>query len=246
MTERRQKDRRAGPRRRTDPPPAGSVQTASSESEFLRLIRESSSTSAYSVVKNTLALMAAGLPVLSPRERQRELLQLELLAVLKSIYQQRVERQAQMERLIASMMPATAVPLPAYVLQARRNAAARDALLREFGAMTSADIGELAGSKSPNRAALAHRWKSDGRIFAVPHQGANYFPGFQFTEEGQPIDAIEEVLHLLGGRLAPWELALWFTRNNGWLAGRRPVDLLRGEPDLVIAAAQLEAQERVF
>jgi hypothetical protein len=76
------------------------------------------------------------------------------------------------------------------VLQTRRNTVARDALLREFGAMTSAQIGENEGARSPNRAALAHRWKSDGRIFAVPHHGANSFPGFQFNEDSQPLEVI--------------------------------------------------------
>jgi hypothetical protein len=188
-----------------------------------------------------LAWPTAGLP-----RTEREMLQLRLIAILKYVYRQRIFFQGQMDRLIESMMPPSAVPLPPQVLQARRNAEARDALLREFGAMTSAQIGERAGSKSPNRAALAHRWKSDGRIFAVSHQGLNYFPGFQFTEDGQPVEIIKDVLHLLGNKLAPWELALWFTRRNGWLSGRRPVDFLRTEPEEVLLAAAREAEELVF
>lgn len=159
---------------------------------------------------------------------------------------QRIEMEEQMQKLIAAMMPSATVPLPPYVLQARRNAVARDALFREFGAMTSAQVGESAGSRSPNRGSLAHRWKSDGRIFSVLHQGSNYFPGFQFTDEGQPVEVIGKVIAILGEKLAPWELALWFTKSNGWLAGRRPVDLLLEAPDRVVAAAEREAEERVF
>lgn len=176
---------------------------------------------------------------------ERKLLQLRLLATLKSIQRQRAEMQ-QMQQMIAAMTPLAAVPLPPQVLQARRNAAARDELLREFGAMTSAQIGDQAGSTSPNRAALAHRWKSDRRIFAVSHQGSNYFPGFQFTEEGQPIAAVADIVRILGDRLAPWELALWFTRRNGWLGGRRPVDLLQAEPASIVTAAEREAGELYF
>jgi len=177
---------------------------------------------------------------------ERQLLRVRLVAILEVVRRGRVDMQEQMNRLIASMMPASAVPLPPQVLQARRNAVARDTLLREFGALNSSEIGELAGSKSPNRAALAHRWKSDGRIFAVPHQGTNYFPGFQFSRDGQPLPAVGNVVRLLAERLSPWELALWFTGRNGWLGGRRPVDLLGSEPADVVTAAEREAEERVF
>lgn len=158
----------------------------------------------------------------------------------------RHEEMQQMRQMIDSMMPQTPVPLPPQVLQARRNAQAREALFEEFGALTSADIGKMAGSKSPNRAALAHRWKTDGRIFAVPHQGANYFPGFQFSPEGQPLPVIASVLSILSGTAAAWEVALWFTGRNGWLDGRRPVDLLVSDPASVIAAAEREVEDLVF
>lgn len=203
------------------------------------------SASEYVVIKDTLALIVA-FPTKSPAHAEREMLQLRLLAILEYIHRQRAGMQEQLQQLIAAMMPPAAVPLPPHVLQARRNAVARNALLREFGAMTSAQVGESAGSKSPNRGALAHRWKSDGRIFAVSHQGLNYFPGFQFTDEGQPIGPIGKIIRILADKLGPWELALWFTGGNGWLGGRRPVDLLRADPATVVAAAEREAEQRVF
>ncbi len=151
----------------------------------------------------------------------------------------------QMEEMISAMMPRTTVPLPVEVLQARRNAEARMALFKEFGALTSAQVGEMAGSKSPNRAALAHKWKSDRRIFSVPHQGVNYFPGFQFTQDGQPRPVIGAVLAAVPG-WSPWEIGLWFTSRSGFLGGRRPVDLLDSDPDAVVRAAAAEAEELVF
>jgi small subunit ribosomal protein S5 len=154
--------------------------------------------------------------------------------------------QDQMRRMIEAMTPPNPVPLPPQVLQALRNATARDEVLREFGAFTSADVGKMAGSKSPNRAALAHRWKSDGRIFSVLHNGANYFPGFQFSREGQPLPVIAEVLKILGHVLSPWELAIWFWKNNGVLGGERAVDLLTSAPGRVIDAAKEETEELVF
>lgn len=158
----------------------------------------------------------------------------------------RREEMQQMQDMIGAMMPRTAVPLPVQVLQARRNADGRQELFKEFGALTSAEIGEMAGSKSPNRAALAHKWKSDRRIFAVPHQGVNYFPGFQFSKDGQPLPVIAAILAVLAERRSAWGLALWFTSRTGWLGDRRPVDLLESEPDAVVEAAAREAEELVF
>jgi hypothetical protein len=43
-----------------------------------------------------------------------------------AIAQRRNELDAQMQRMIESMIPPSAVPLPPQVLQARRNAEARD------------------------------------------------------------------------------------------------------------------------
>lgn len=149
-------------------------------------------------------------------------------------------------RLIESMMPA-AVPSAPAVLQARRNALAREALFREFGVLTSAEVADLAGSKASNKAALANRWKQEGKIFSVSHQGLDYFPGYQFDEDGKPLPVIAQVLATLGGQSKGWELALWFTAANGWLAeGRRPVDLLRSEPGEVALAAEREAEGLFF
>jgi small subunit ribosomal protein S3 len=158
----------------------------------------------------------------------------------------REELQAERQRMIASMIPPSTIPLPAQVLQARRNAEAREKLLQEFGALKSTDIGDIAGSKASNRAALAHKWKSDRRVFSVVHGSGTYFPGFQFTPEGQPLRVIADILAVLGHIRSDWELALWFTASNGWLGGQRPVDLLLTSPDRVVDAARREAEDRVF
>jgi hypothetical protein len=149
------------------------------------------------------------------------------------------------EGLIESMLPVS-VPSAVAVLQARRNALAREKLFQEFGALTSAEVADLAGSRAANKAALAHRWRQEGRIFSLPHRGAHYFPGFQFDEQGQPIAAVAEVIRRLGERLSEWGLAMWLTASNGWLGGRRPVELLHEEPDAVVNAADQETAGLVF
>lgn len=146
--------------------------------------------------------------------------------------------------LIEALMPRPlAVPPPAAVLQARRNAEARTALLREFGALRSADVAELAGSRARNRAALANRWRAEDRVLAVSVGDELLYPGFQFTSEGRPHPTVARALRAL--RTTPersdWQAALWFAAPTGWLGGRRPVDLLDEDPEAVIEAAEREA-----
>jgi hypothetical protein len=154
-------------------------------------------------------------------------------------------RSVDTERLIESMLPPT-VPSTARVLQARRNALAREALLQDFGALTSAEVADLAGSRAANKAALANRWKQEGRIFPVTHHGQTLFPSYQFDAEGQPWPVIAEVLSTIGQQSRDWELAIWFISSSGWLGGRRPVDLLESEPAAVAKAARHEAFDLVF
>jgi hypothetical protein len=153
---------------------------------------------------------------------------------------------AEMERAIEALTPDLSVLAPAAVLQARRNAAARTALAREHGLLTSAQVADLAGSRARNRAALAHRWTAEGRVFAVTHAGARYWPGFQLDGEGRPLPVIAEIVSVFGEQVQGWEAALWLTAANGALGGRRPVDLLTEEPDAVVAAARREVEELVF
>lgn len=165
----------------------------------------------------------------------------EALALVESS-QRRTER---MQRTIEAMLPSE-VPSQVEVLQARRNAEARAALLRECGALTSSQVAELAGSKARNRAALANRWRKEGRIFAVSHHGQTYFPAFQFGSDGRPLPVIAEVLRAFGDAGEGWPTALWFDGANGWLGGARPIDLLTRDPDEVAKAARREATELIF
>jgi hypothetical protein len=151
--------------------------------------------------------------------------------------------------LIERLMPERLeVPTPAVVLQARRNAEARTALLGEFGALRSADVAELAGSRAANRAALAHRWRGENRVVAVPVGDELLYPGFQFTPEGRPHPTVGAALAILRSQasVSDWQAALWFVGANGWLGGRRPVDLLDEDPGAVEAAARHEVEELVF
>ena len=115
-------------------------------------------------------------------------------------------------------------------------------MLDEFGAVTSAEVADLAGSTADNRSATANRWRQERRIFGVRHQDVLYYPGFQFGGDGRPLPVVHDVLDVLSGHgLTDWEVALWFTTTTtGSLGDRRPVDLLNDDPDAVVEAARRE------
>jgi hypothetical protein len=152
----------------------------------------------------------------------------------------------ELEQLTEAMTPEFSVPTPPVVLQARRNAEARTALLNEFGGLNATQVAELAGSEAKNTSALAGRWRREGRILAVEHHAKLYYPGFQFDASGIPKPPVAAVLNRLDApSMTPWQQALWFTTANGWLSGRRPVDVLDEEPDSVVAAADAALREPV-
>jgi hypothetical protein len=150
------------------------------------------------------------------------------------------------DRLIDALMPESiAVPTPAAVLQARRNAEARSSLLGEFGALRSHEVADLAESRASNRAALANRWRAENRLVAVSVRDELLYPGFQFNAEGKPKPAIAAVIGWLRSdpHITDWQMALWFVAPTSWLGGRRPVDLIDEDPDAVIDAARREASD---
>jgi hypothetical protein len=185
----------------------------------------------------------------SPEDRpvQLELAEASrLILACSSIIESLVRQRHDTERLIEAMLPESPVPTPPAVLQARRNAAAREELITEFGLLSSADVAARAGSRAKNKAALANRWKQEGKILSVNHQGLLFFPAFQFDDDGQPLPVLVSILSSVGRQSGGWELALWFIAANGWLGGRRPVDLLRREPEAVARAAEREAEGLFF
>ncbi|HSS10411.1 MAG TPA: hypothetical protein VLL25_11025 [Acidimicrobiales bacterium] len=144
------------------------------------------------------------------------------------------------ERLVQALMPPVGVPTAAYLERARQEAQLRMRILKDFGAYTGPDLAELGRSAAENRSQTAHRWRQQGRIFAVRHQTTLLYLAFQFDQQGHPLPVVHAVMKLLGP-LSHWDLAYWFVRGNRLLEGRLPVDLLIEEPDAVVAAAAHDA-----
>nr|WP_246728622.1 hypothetical protein [Rhizobium leguminosarum] len=117
----------------------------------------------------------------------------------------------------------------------------RDRFIAEVPQLTSAEIGNRAGSSARNLYATAARWKKAGDIFSVHHRGTEYFPAFQLRD-GRPHPTIKKALVALPENLSPWQRAFWFVSTNGWLDDKAPMDAL-DDIDAVAAAAARERQE---
>ena len=154
---------------------------------------------------------------------------------------------AEMERVIEAVVPAlTNRQTPAFIDQARRNAKARADFMRQHEMLDADQIHALYGSKARNRSALAARWRSDKKIFAVQRGGRFLYPAFQFDAQGLPRKVISKVLAALGDAVGGWQTALWFVTPSGWLDGEKPVDLLDRKPDAVLDAAADVAEPAVY
>ena len=147
------------------------------------------------------------------------------------------EREVQ---VLDAMLPPISVLSDAATMQLMWNAKARADSLREFGALTAAQIEEIRGVRTANPHATVSRWLKEGRLFAVDSADGRLFPAFQFSH-GAPRPVIAQVLAALAGQLRGWEILLWFTGSSGYLDGARPVDRLSGDPDEVVAAAAYQA-----
>lgn len=142
------------------------------------------------------------------------------------------------DELAERMLPEAPVPSPAQAALAQRESQARWSMLEEFGALTSEELADQR-SQAKNRHALANRWRSEGKIFAVELRGRRLFPGFQFNAETfapEPIVA-EALAALPRDQMSEWEVALWWVADDPWLEGRRPVDVMQEDPGAVVAAA---------
>jgi len=102
---------------------------------------------------------------------------------------------------------------------------------------TSAEVAEESSSRATNRAAIASRWAKEKKIFSVRFEGQHWFPRFQF-QDGGPIPAVAQVIKVFPGHATGWELAYFFATPNPHIGGRKPIELLKGDPSRLLSLAQ--------
>lgn len=150
-------------------------------------------------------------------------------------------QQATVERIISLLVPKAPIR-PTVFMEAQMLAKAKKAVLESGDWLSAGDIANLAEFTSRNPSSQPNRWKREGRIFAIRHNGSDYFPIYGLDKDAgyRPLPAMAKVLKVFDGKKDGWGLAYWFASVNSYLGGKRPQDLLLAAPSRVVAAAEDE------
>jgi hypothetical protein len=127
--------------------------------------------------------------------------------------------------------------------EAAMQANARQAVLQSGDLVTAVQVAEAAGLSARRSSAQTTAWVKQGRLFAIRHDGVDYFPGYALDDDYRPLEVVSEVVKAFETKKDGWGLAYWLHSDNSFLGGARPQDLLRDDPEGVVAAARDEAQE---
>lgn len=144
---------------------------------------------------------------------------------------------------VLSHLPEEIEPSPqiARSVQASENRWRR--MAREFPMLDSSQVASLLGISATNRN-KASQLAKQGKILGVVRGNRTLYPSFEFDlEAGKVRPVVAEVVKTAGDRWAAESLLQWFCAPNGFLDGRRPVDVIEDEQTLVAAAHKSLAQE---
>lgn len=101
----------------------------------------------------------------------------------------------------------------------------REGFIEKIPTWTAQQVADQGGHNAKNKSALASRWASEGKVFAVKWGGKVLFPQFQFRH-GEPRPIIAKILQALGHQSGNWDRAFFFASPNAYLNGDRPMDRL--------------------
>lgn len=148
------------------------------------------------------------------------------------------------QRLVEVMVPLEPVS-STKLHQAKMLMKAKTAVLKSGDWVTASEVADLAQLSASNPSSQPSKWKREKRIFAITHNGTDYFPMYGLDEMRgyRPLSQLKDVIKVLGSSKDSWQMAYWFMSNNSWLASKRPQDLLGSDPDRVIEAAREEVAE---
>jgi hypothetical protein len=166
---------------------------------------------------------------ISPREFVREVVPL----FWQSIHDGRIE---ELKRAAAVYPPCVEIrSVDTRLMEMQKNAA--EVILQGTEWLPAIQVGRLAERSGSNPAALANRWKKEGKLFSISWKGKDWYPRYAFDDVIQPRPVIAEVIRTFGGDMDPWRIAAWFESSNARLAGLKPRELMN-EPERIAAAAR--------
>jgi hypothetical protein len=110
----------------------------------------------------------------------------------------------------------------------------RRAFVSNYECLTAEIVADESANTAKNRSAIASRWATEKKIFSIRFENKTLYPRFQFRD-GSPIPAIARVLDLFPDHFTGWDIAFFFTSPNSYLDGKKPVDLLKTDPERVVS-----------
>jgi len=148
-----------------------------------------------------------------------------------------------LEAIVGALVPRIP-PTPNELKEATMLARARTAVIESGDWMTASEIASVAGFSASNPSTQPNKWKREGAIFAIRHNGIDYFPSYGLDAGAgyRPRKAMAHVIKTFGETKDGWGLSYWFMSANSFLGGKRPRDLLALEPERVIGAAADERE----
>lgn len=160
-----------------------------------------------------------------------------------ALFQQQYQSRSTLERLAEALLPPTPTP-PRILKEAAMLVKARKAVLESGDWLSAIELTALAQLSTANPSSQPNKWKKAGRIFAIHHNGVDYFPayGLDKDEDFRPLKTLAQVIEVFDGNKNGWGMAFWFMSVNSFLGGKRPQDLLLSHPEQVIDAAKDEVQ----
>lgn len=112
----------------------------------------------------------------------------------------------------------------------------------EFGMLDSTEVAQELGNSATNRNNASQLVK-DGKLLGVKRGNRTLFPKFEFDlAAGNVRPVISDVVQIAGDRWSGESLLQWFCAPNGYLDGRRPVDVIEDEVTLVSTARKSLAE----
>ncbi|HEY9063528.1 MAG TPA: hypothetical protein VIO33_01000 [Burkholderiaceae bacterium] len=126
-------------------------------------------------------------------------------------------------------------------LKDRQIAAMTHAYQRSGGLVHGDDLARLLRRHHSQPLSLLARWIVSRDIVTVPMPGQTLIPMFQFDlSTATPRSQLAPVLEELRPAFTDWEVAMWFTSPNAWLADHAPVDVLLEDAASVLRAATMD------
>lgn len=127
------------------------------------------------------------------------------------------------------------------LVQERRFAALRAALVRQGGCLPADEVCALLRAQWDQPLSRLARWIVQREVASVTWRGQVWLPLFQFERPSlDVVPAAADVVRMLRCVYDDWELAEWFARPNSLLAGGSPATRITSDPCAVKEAARLD------